>query len=274
MNQCRGQSNDGAANMAKSIKGVAKCIQNEQPLALFLHCLAHNLNLCLQNYCPQCLAVKNALNLTSGFTTIILASPKRLRIFKHLQEEFNVDVPGLKPLCPTRLTVRTSAINSILKNYDVICTELEQVSNESRDSATHASGYTALMEKFETLFGLCLSYLVFSATEEVSKVLQGHDLNAQDVCRSVAQAISFLTRQRSDVAFSEFYQTTLSKSKNLTDPPKLSRANSIIFTSPEIYFRQQYFQVLDLLISELERRFHQPSLSVFKDTEKLLMTAF
>ena len=204
--------------------------------------------------------------------TIILASPKRLRIFKHLQEEFNVDAPGLKPLCPTRLTVRTSAINSILKNYEVICTELEQVSNESGDSATHASGYTALMEKFETLFGLCLSYLVFSATE-VSKVLQGHDLNAQDACRSVAQAISFLTRQHSDLAFSDFYQRTLSKSKNLTDSCKLSRANAIIFTSPEIYFRQQYFQVFDLFISELERRFNQPSLSVFKDTEKLLMTS-
>ena len=224
--------------MAKSIKGVAKCIQNEQPLALFVHCLAHNLNLCLQNYSPKCLAVKNAPNLTSGEATIIRASPKRLRIFKHLQEEFNVDAPGLKPLCPTRWTVRTSAINSILKKY----TELEQVSNESGDSATHVSGYTALMAKFETLFGLCLSYLVFSATE-VSKVLQGHDLNARDACRSVAQRISFLTRQRSDVAFSEFYQTTLSKSKNLTDPSKLSRANTIIFTSPEVYFRQQYFQV-------------------------------
>ena len=29
------------------------------------------------------------------------------------------------------------------------------------------------------------------ATEEVSKVLQGHDLNAHDTCMSVAQAISF-----------------------------------------------------------------------------------
>ena len=130
-----------------------------------------------------------------------------------------------------------------------------------------------LMEMFETLFGLSLSYLVFSATEEVSKVLHGHDLNAQDACRSVAQAISFLTRQHSDVAVSEFYETTLSKSKNLTDSSKLSRANAIIFTSPEIYFRQQYFQVLDLLISEPERRFNQPSLSVFKGTEKLLMTS-
>ena len=98
-------------------------------------------------------------------------------------------------------------------------------------------------------------------------------LNAQDTCRSVAQAISFLTRQRSGVAVSEFYQTTLRKSKNLTDPPKLSRANAIISTSPEIYFLQQYFQVLDLPISELELRFNKPSLSVFKDIEKLLMTS-
>ena len=115
-----------------------------QGLAFFVHCLAQNLNLCLQNYSPQCLAVKNALNLTSGVATIIRASPKRLGIFKHLQEEFNVDAPGLKPLCPTRWTVLIGAINSILKNY----TELEQASNKSGDSATHASGYSALMENF------------------------------------------------------------------------------------------------------------------------------
>ena len=98
LTQCHGQAYDRAANMAGSIKGVAKCIQNEQPLALFVHCLAHNLNLCLQDCSHQCLAVKNALNLTSGVATMIHASPKCLGIFKHLQEEFNVDEPGLKPL--------------------------------------------------------------------------------------------------------------------------------------------------------------------------------
>ena len=95
-----------------------------------------------ENCSPQCLAVKNALSLTSGVATITRAPPKRLGI-SNLQEEFNADVPGLKPLCSTRWTVRTGAINSILKNYDIICTEMEQVSNESGDSATHASGHSA-----------------------------------------------------------------------------------------------------------------------------------
>ena len=108
----------------------------------------------MQDYGHLCLAVKNAVNLTSGVATIILASLQRLAIFKHLQEEFNVDAPGLKRLCPTRWTVRKGAINSILKNYDIVCTKLEQVSNESEDSATHASGYRALTKRFETSFGL------------------------------------------------------------------------------------------------------------------------
>ena len=155
-----------------------------------------------------------------------------------------------------------------MRNYEIIYVELEEVSNDSGDSAAHASRYRALMEKFETFFGLRLSYLVFSATEEVSKTLQGHDLNAQDACRSVSQAVSFLTRQRSDAAFSGFYQTTISKSKSLTDPPKLSRPDAVIFTSPESYFRKQYFEVLDLLISELERRFNQPCFSVLKAIER------
>ena len=147
------------------------------------------------------------------------------------------------------------------------------MSNDTGDSSAHASGYRALMEKFETFFGLRLSYLVFGATEEVSKTLQGHDLNAQDASRSVSQAVSFLKRQPSDAAFSEFYQATMSKAENLTDPPKLSLPDAVIFTSPESYFRKQYFEVLDLLISELEGRFNQPCFSVLKEIESLLLSS-
>ncbi|XP_028419289.1 zinc finger MYM-type protein 1-like [Dendronephthya gigantea] len=282
LSQCRGQAYDGAANMAGCISGVAKRLQEDEPSALFVHCLAHNLNLCLQDCGRQCDAVKEALNLTSGVATIIRASPKRFAIFRHLQEEFNMDASGLKPLCPTRWTVRTGAINAILKNYEIICNELEQVSKDSGPSASNASGYVALMERFQTFFGLRLSYLVFSATEQLSRTLQGHDLNAQDAAMAVSQAVSFLTRQRSDAAFSEFFQATVSKSKNLTEPPKLRRPKSIpkrlddgsanhTFTSPESFFRHQYFEVLDLVINEMRRRFNQPSFAILKEIESLLL---
>ena len=118
--------------------------------------------------------------------------------------------------------MRTSALDSILKNYGVIRAELEQVSREScGDPASNASGYLSLMEKFETFFGLQLSYLVFSATEQLSRTLQMHDINAQDVAMAASQAVSFLSRQRSDEAFSEFYQSTASKAKNPAEPHTL-----------------------------------------------------
>ena len=110
----------------------------------------------------------------------------------------------------------------------VICAELEQISREScGEPSSNASGYLALMERFETFFGLQLSYLVFSATEQLSRTLQMHDINTQDTTMAASQAVSFLFRQRSDAAFSEFYQTTVNKAKDRTEPPKLRRQRGI-----------------------------------------------
>ena len=43
------------------------------------------------------------------------------------------------------------------------------------------------------------------------------------------------------------------------------------YASPEEYFRQQYFEILDLLTSELTRRFDQPSLMVLQEMVDLLV---
>ena len=102
--------------------------------------------------------------------------------------------------------MRTGALESILKNYVVIRAELEKISRECcGEPSSNASGYLALMERFETFFGLQLSYLVFSATEQLSRTLQMHDINTQDTTMAASQAVSFLSRQRSHAAFSEFY---------------------------------------------------------------------
>ena len=47
LNNGRGQAYDGSSNMMGHLRGVATRIQEEQPSALKVHCLAHCLNLCL-----------------------------------------------------------------------------------------------------------------------------------------------------------------------------------------------------------------------------------
>ena len=55
--QCRGQAYDGASNMSGCLNGVASQIQKEQPKAHYIHCVAHSLNLCLQDCGKKCACV-------------------------------------------------------------------------------------------------------------------------------------------------------------------------------------------------------------------------
>ena len=167
---CRGQAYDGAANMSGCLNGVAARILNAQPKAHYMHCAAHSLNLCLQDCSAQCKSVRDALSMTAEISTIIRSSPKRLAQFRHLQEELNPGVPGLKPLCPTRWTVRTESLNAVIKNYPIIMKELDVISEEAKGESSRKSlGVVALMEKFSTYFGLKVSFMAFSAIEQLSR---------------------------------------------------------------------------------------------------------
>ena len=280
LSQCRGQAYDGASNMSGHLNGVASRIQKEQPNALYTHCVAHCLNLCLQDCGKNCSFIRDALGLASELAALIRASPKRLALFRHLRDQLSPGSPGLKPLCPTRWTVRTASVDAILKNYNVICEELDLIGAESRgDSSTKALGLLAIMEKFATYFGLKLSFLIFGATEQLSSTLQYKNINAQEVSLAVNAAIAFLQRQRSDSSFDD---SVVEEAETYTHEPTLPRQRKVPkkfnngapdhhHSSVKAHFRQQYFEVLDLMISEIKRRFDQPTFTILHTIEKLLI---
>lgn len=61
--ELRGQAYDGAACMSGHISGVAAHVKREQKAALFVHCLAHSLNLCLQDTACVCTPIRDCLHL-------------------------------------------------------------------------------------------------------------------------------------------------------------------------------------------------------------------
>ena len=283
LTQCRGQAYDGAANMAGHLNGLAVHLQSEEHRMLHVHCMAHCLNLCLQDCSRNCCCIRDALDLTSELNSLICASPKRLALFHRLKNELSYSTPGLKPLCLNRWTVRTAALDAVIKNYAVICSELEQVSKDScGEPSRKASGLLALMERFSTYYGLKLSFLVFSATEQLSKTLQSSSITAQEAYMAVAAAKRFLKRQRIESSFEYFYRTVVAESKDLTMPPTLPRQRRIPvriddgapnhhFSTPEEHFREQYYEVHDLLTNELEHRHEQESFQILRDIEDLLI---
>ncbi len=282
---CRGQAYDDAANMSGHLKGVAASFKVHNPAAIFVHCLAHCLNLCLQDAGKKCKVIRDALDIVHDVTHLIKQSPKQNHVFQSLKNEMKPDTQNLRTLCPTRWTVRTGALKSVIDKYSVLATAMEEFSEESHDECSRkAGGILAMFEKFSTYFGLRLAYLFFSPTEQLSKTLQATNTMLQDTQSAATVTQTFIKRQRSDEAFDSFFKSVIEASKNLTEGPQLPRRRRLpkrlgggdtahAFESPSEYYRKQYFEVLDLLNNELSHRFDQSDFGVVMDMEKLLVAA-
>ena len=101
--------------MRGHLNSVAAEIQSGKPATLYVHCLAHCTNLCLQT-----VPIRDALDLVMGVADLIRYSPKRATLFEAIQAQLAPGSPSVKPLCPTRWIVRTCALHSILSNYSVL----------------------------------------------------------------------------------------------------------------------------------------------------------
>ena len=121
ISKCRCQAYDGASNMSGIIKGVATRIQNEEASAVYVHCLAHSLNLCLQTLAKCVTPIKEALDITMELGKFIDLSPKRSQLMSTLKAQLSPEcqTPSIKMLCPTRWTVRTKALEAIIKSYKI-----------------------------------------------------------------------------------------------------------------------------------------------------------
>ena len=172
---CRGQAYDGVSNMQGRRKGVATRFKQENPAAIALHCCAHSLNLCLQDAAKNLNCIRDALETVIEISTLIRYFPKRLHLFmtKLNSPESDSRAVTLKPLCATRWTARTPAIHAVITDYTLLLEILEEIHLTTKDEyGLKAGGLLHSLEKFSTLFGLELSYFLFSASEQVSLTLQ------------------------------------------------------------------------------------------------------
>ncbi|XP_018118612.1 uncharacterized protein LOC108716737 [Xenopus laevis] len=215
----------------------------------------------------------------------IKQSPKRNHLFDSLRKELEPQNQNLRTLCPTRWTVRTGAVKSVIDNYNVLCTAMTHINENSHDEhGRKACGILAVLEKFSTFYGLSLAYLVFSVTEHLSKTLQTVNITIHEAQKAVKLTQGFFSRQRTHECFANFFNSVIEQSKDLTDEPVVPRqkrpprridsgADSCTFPSPQEYYRREYYEVLDLIDHELTFRFAQKDVEVAIVLEQMLLTA-
>lgn len=103
--------------MAGGKNGVQAKILDDEKRALFVYYLAHSLNLVAQDTIKKIPACRDTLNMVKDIINFVRDSPKRLAIFQALKSE---DSTSLRPLCPTRWTVKYVSMSSLLENYSAL----------------------------------------------------------------------------------------------------------------------------------------------------------
>ena len=215
-------------------------------------------------------------------------SAKKKAILLKLKSELAPETMGIRPLCPTRWTVRAESLRSIIVNYSLIHSVLEEITEEYRGNSEVTSttrGIMATMEKFSFIFGLVVGERFFSMTDTLSKAMQKKTMSAIEGKRLAAVTLSSLKDQRSDAHFNGVWQELLAKvmefdceepvlPRKRRAPRRLDEATTSHFdATPEDMYRKHYFEVLDTIIGEIQRRFESPSFTFYIKMESVLESA-
>jgi len=79
---CRRQCYDGASVMSVIKNGVAKCISDKEPRAVFTHCYGHALNLAVGDTVKNSKIMKSSLETVHEISKLIKKSPKGSALFE------------------------------------------------------------------------------------------------------------------------------------------------------------------------------------------------
>ncbi len=286
IHKVRGQCYDRASSMSGSKKGVAKRIKEEEPRALYLHCFGHALNLAACDSIKGCKVLLDSLDAIYELCKLIKFSPKRDGIFQRLKEELEPDTPSITKLCPTRWTVRSESLKSVLENYNVLQDFWEIVYDETKDSETRAriTGISAQMKTFYFYFGTSLAQLLLRHCDNLSRTLQHKSMSAVEGEHVAAMVKQTLQTLRSDDSFKSFWELVTMKAKELDisdpalprrrkQPRRYDDGQSIghFSSEPIDHYRRMYFEAIDLSIECISDRFDQQDYRIYSRLEHFLL---
>ena len=155
LSDCCGQAYDGTANMSGRLSGVQARISADYPNALYIHCFCHSLNLAVQDVSQKIELIRNTLDTILELSNLICYSSKREA---RVRKDFETHGSSLRPLCPTRWTVKHKSLESVEQNYAPLLETLEDISTGSDSGIScyevrsKAGGIFCSMQTFNTFF--------------------------------------------------------------------------------------------------------------------------
>jgi hypothetical protein len=291
----RGLGFDGASNMRGPIKGARALLSEKYPLSLYFHCANHCLDLCLQEVAKEEDIIFKILEFAKMSSDFVRHSGKRRALFKAITTDLECAeeemYSNVQPLCPTRWVVRVRCLTSIRKNWKPLKLLLENISgdgNTRKEVRAKAAGILKKLNLFETLLGCSIAIQLFLPCEKLARQLQAKTTTPCSALSGSHLLLDHLQNLRTEAAFNELYEEVSLKATELEIPKPIQprkRKNILRFESssepqdPHIFetfkdrVRQEYFAVIDRLLTSIKDRFEQPGIMFAAELEKIVVSA-
>uniref|UniRef100_A0A3B4ZPX6 DUF4371 domain-containing protein n=1 Tax=Stegastes partitus TaxID=144197 RepID=A0A3B4ZPX6_9TELE len=182
LSKCRGQGYDGATNMSGAYSGVQARIAEREPLARYVDCAAHNLNLALNDTVKSVPGVKQFYDPFSSMYNFFGHSVKRWALLGGLMTPESRRVT-LKRLCPTRWSSRHDALFALRHRYgDIVKSEASALKNA--------------ISKFSFIFLVNIQTKILEGINAASQLLQAKDADILKASTLLQNAVSVLMEFR------------------------------------------------------------------------------
>lgn len=269
---CRGQSYDNASNMSGQYSGLQTRIKALNPLAIYVPCAAHSLNLVGTSAAQSCSDANNFFYTVQHVYTFLSGSTKRWGILQsQIERTEKRATKTVKSLSQTRWSARSKAVSSIRENYDAVKSALHQISQDVTEKPAiknEAQGLVTCLEKPKFVFLLGFWNDTLERCNAVSQKLQSVSISISCVIDLYSSLIGFINKKREEFLFYVEEAKRISNNhENFTFSNLSSRIhkrkkqfdenieNEAQFETEEYKFKvTTYYVIIDSFLSELKRR--------------------
>ncbi|KAJ8871957.1 hypothetical protein PR048_028297 [Dryococelus australis] len=189
LDNLRSQRYDSGSNMSGAFKGTQSYVRVLQPLAIYVHCYNHCLNLLLVKACGcQVQAVRNMIGIVEETTNFAGDSPECLQLLKKKIQDHCPDVTGDTLFNKTRWVELHEAFLRFKDLLPAVISFLEKTMQQITGEARLC--YSII--NFQFIFALDVVAHVMKCTLPLSRLLQSPKLNigqAEDLAQTTVLAI-------------------------------------------------------------------------------------
>lgn len=196
----KGQGYDGAASMSGKFNGVQAHIFKKFPLAPYIHCSSHSLNLAISFAC-NVKAIRNTMGTIQEVCTFF-RTPKRQHT---LTESIKLKLPEvkatrLKILCTTRWVERHDSVILLIELFSAVIDALEKISVWlDIEASSKANRLFDAITKSEFIISIHIIGKIFAISLPLSRQLQTENIDLVQALQFASCVESTINSYRDNV---------------------------------------------------------------------------